>query len=648
MLKFAAAAAMLLRRIPVFPSMQKYRFGDFELDIDALQLRSQGAPVRLERRPMDLLILLVRNHGRLVTREEIIAALWPTRVIIDFDSGLNTLVRKVRNALGDSPDEPRFVETVPGRGYRFVAEVTPAASPGTVAAAGAVPEPSPRRLRPSFAVLGLLVIALAGALIAWQLYREPAPARIAVLPFENLTGSDEFDYLASGLAEETSATLGHVDPENLRVIGVVSARAMAGSALPVGDVGRELGVDFIVLSSLRLDRPRVRVTSRLIRTADGEQVWAASFDRELTNVLGLQSELSVAIAEQVRQRLSPDVLEAIARRQTSSPAAYELYLKGIYHWAQLSPDSIRRGLEFFEQAVTEDPTYALAWAGIAQVLSSSTINADARPADVVPIARAALEQALRYGADLAEVQYAQGYINVFVDWDFHAAEQATRRAVELDPNSAIAHMLLGLVLAQSGNHVEAAAMLRRARELDPLFPLTFANSANAARQAGDPALALEYARQAVAIGPEFWVGYLHLGATLSAMGDYEAALEAFSAAERYSGGNSKTQSARALTLVRLGRQDEARVVLAKMAERRNARYVPPYAFAIVHAVLGENDLAFESLEQAFAERDVHLIGLADDGRLLSLHGDPRFDTLLERAKLAGDPTPRLPELPPAQ
>ncbi|MEJ2258010.1 MAG: winged helix-turn-helix domain-containing protein, partial [Woeseiaceae bacterium] len=271
--------------------MQRSRFGEFELDLDARQLRLHGEPVHLERRPFDLLALLVAAQGRVVTRDEIIAELWSPKVIIDFD--------------------------VAGKGYRFVAAVS---SP--------TPPAATRRSSPwrhYSAVLVILVAAGAALHAFWPRDSLPEHTRIAVLPLENLTNNAELDFMAAGIAEETSIALAKTDLPGLSVIGVVSARALANSDVSLPEYGRELGVDLFVVSSLRLDANRIRVASRLLRVADSEQIWSATFDRELTNILALQRELSIAIAEQVRQQLSPKVAAAIDLRQTQNPEAYELY-----------------------------------------------------------------------------------------------------------------------------------------------------------------------------------------------------------------------------------------------------------------------------------------------------------------------------------
>ena len=618
-------------------SLQYYRFGEFELDLGAQKLMLRGEPVHLERRPFDLLVLLVTADGCVVTRNDIIAKLWPANVIIDFDSGINTLVRKARNALGDSPETPAFIETVAGRGYRFIA---PLAKPQAAAQPASPAEPlmaaAPARRRGPLLIAAVIAgIAVIAALLAWWPDDAlPEHTRIAVLPLENLTGDAELDFMAAGIAEETSIALANIDLPKLSVIGVVSARALAESDVSLPDYGRELGIDFFVVSSLKLDAPRIRVTSRLLRAADSTQLWSASFDRELTNALALQRELSIAIAEQIRQRLSPEVAAAIDRRQTQNPAAYDLYLKGRHEWRQFQPDSVRKALRFYELAVVEDPRYALAWAGMANALITSVVTVEADREAIQPAARDALQRALEFGPGLAETQHALGSFHFFIDRDLVPAEAAAREAVALDPNSAIIHMSLGMILSVAGKHVEARAMLRRARELDPLFPLIFANSSYVALSAGEPGEAIELATQAIAINPEFWVGYLHLGNAHGKLGNYEEALEAYANAEKLSGdGTSNSTSSRAWLLAQLGREKEARDILANLLARSANEYVSPYYIATIYAGLGETDLAFEWLERAIAAGSVSCLGVVDkDFRLDSLRSDMRFESQARRCQ----------------
>jgi TolB-like protein/DNA-binding winged helix-turn-helix (wHTH) protein len=375
------------------------RFQDFELDVAAYRLRRQGQLVHLERRPMEALILLVGKRGGLVTREELIERLWGSKVVIDFDTGLNTVVRKIRQALQDPAEQPVFLETVTGKGYRFVAPVE------EVTAQQPSPAPAPRLSNARRLLAAGLAIAIVAAFVGTALIlpsRTPEPrVRIAVLPFDNLSPTDEHDYLADGLAEDTIASLGQIDPAQLEVIGPASTFAYKRGGKPLAAIGQELGADYAVQGSLRAEGAQLRVNSTLIRVEDQVQLWTAAFDRELTSTLGLQRDLSAAIAQQVRIRVSRQRSAALADRQTSDPQAYDLYLRGRHEWRRLTPAGNRAALQYYEQAIRQDPNYALAWAGIAHTLGAAPINSDVQPSTVVEQARRAAKRALDHAPELA-------------------------------------------------------------------------------------------------------------------------------------------------------------------------------------------------------------------------------------------------------
>lgn len=579
-----------------------FRFGEFELDCAAHELRRAGVPVALERRPFELLVLLVSRADRLVTREEIVARLWPG-VVIDFEAGLNTAVRKVRQALGDSPAAPSFIATVAGAGYRFVMPVKRTASAA-----------------------------------ATEL-RDAVQIRIALLPFEDLTASKDFAYLAMGLAEETSTSLAQIDLDSVSVISHLSLQAALQAGKTLREIGAEFNADYIVASSLRAEHQNVRVTARLVRMRDDVQIWAAAFDREVTSVLGLQRELATAIAEQIRLRLSPAVAEALVARQTSNPQAYDDYLRGRHQWSLFTPTSARRAIEHYEHAISRDPHYALAWAGVAQALCTAPVSSDASPQQIRPRAGEAVRNAVRYGPQLAEAHYALGYFHLWLDWDWRAAEQALRTAVTIDPNNGIAQMMLGHVWSQMGHQADATAAMRRARVLEPHFSQTYALSAQVAFQGRDFVAAVDLARQAVAMNPEAWVGHLQLGQAQAELGQHDEAAVSLERAERYSGGNSKAIAFRAVLAARQGRRGEAEAALAALRGRERTQYVPPYAAAIVHAALGTQDDAFAALERAYEVCDVHLAFLPVDCRWDGVRAEPRFVSLLERCGFLGAARP---------
>jgi TolB-like protein len=351
-------------------SPHTFRFGEVELDVAGYSLRRKGQSIRLERRPMDLLILLVGRHGELVSRTEIIERLWGDGVFVDAEMGINTAIRKVRQVLGDAPETPRFVETVSGRGYRFVADVETIGAPHLVGA---------------------------------------TPTAIAVLPFENLGPGPEHDYLADGFTEEATTAIGQIDPDHLSVIGRTSVRSYRRTTKSLAEIGRKLGATYLVEGSIRAEDRRWRVTVRLIRASDQVQIWSASFDSEPRSILEFQRQLSSAIAEQIRLRLSPDRLAALTRRQSRSSEAYDLYLSGRHLWNQLTSQTNRAAIEHYSRATELDPEYSLAWAGMADLFAASPMTADVPPLEVWPRARDAAAHAVASGPDIAESQTARGF-----------------------------------------------------------------------------------------------------------------------------------------------------------------------------------------------------------------------------------------------
>ena len=620
-----------------------FRFGDFVLDVAAYELRRGGRRVRLERQPMDLLILLVGRRGQLVSRNDIVGALWAKDVFVDVENGVNTAIRKLRQALRDAPDTPAFIETVPGKGYRFIAavEVVPEAGssrPTAAAAAAAVPEPAigehPSGRRGSVRlVLGALgLAALTGALLwAWHRPAESGTrVTIAVLPFETLNGDAETDYLASGLTEDTIVSLGRIDPERVSVIGRTSMIAYRGTTKSLAEIGRELGVDYLVESSLRAESSHLRITARLIRVRDQVQIWSDSFDSSTSSILGLQQEISSAIAEQVRTRLSPGRQRAVARRHTQNAEAYDFFLRGRHFLSQRSPEAMQRAIDSFQRATAADPAYSLGWANLAMAYGTSPINSDVDPRRVFPHARDAALRAVAANPDVAEAQHALGHVKWAFEWDWPAAEAAFRRAIELDPSYSLVHLILAHLLSQTGRHAEAEPFVRRARELDPLNPLSYALSSQVAFQARDYAGALQHANRAVAIDQEFWIGHQMRGQALEELGDHDLALKALATAARLSGQNSKAISLTGYILGRSGRTADARDLLGALEMASRQRYVPPYALALVHAGLGDADAAFEWLDRAYAARDVHLMFLTVDVKWDRYRADPRFGDLLAR------------------
>ena len=571
---------------------QTIRFGDFELDLAAYALRRKEQTVRLERRPMDLLILLVERRNQLVSREEIVDRLWGNKVFVDVEMGVNTAIRKVRQALRDSPTSPKFIETVSGKGYRFVAPI------------------ADERLAKSA--------------------EQQSRVMLAILPFENLSKDPAQDYFSDGMTEETIGYLGCVNPERMGVIARTTSMAYKGTTKTVREIGAELAVDYVLESSVRLEKNRVRITSQLIRVNDQTHVWAETYDRELTGVLSIQSEIGTAIARHVQLQLAPGRLSALEHRQTSNVEAYDLYLRGRYFWNQLSPVTTRKAMEFYRRATELDPQYALAWSGIADAYSSGPISGDVSPLEIWDRGHDAVAHAIASGSDLPECQTSLGFLKFWLDWDWKAAEAAFRKSIELDPSYPLAHRLLGIVLAHMGDRPEEATVaIRRARELDPLNAATIALSAQVAFAARDHTAAVKFAEQAIATDPEFWIGYMQLGQALEQSGDPERAIEALNSAGRLSGGNSKPVSLRGYIFAKIGRRKDACEVLGALQAVAREKFVPPYAMALIHAGLDDRDTALEWLQRAYDAHDVHLLFPVFDPKWDAFRREPKFKKILD-------------------
>jgi TolB-like protein/DNA-binding winged helix-turn-helix (wHTH) protein len=610
---------------------------------------------------MDLLILLVERRAQLVSRNEIGSALWGKDVFVEVDSGVHTAIRKIRHALGDSADSPKFLETVSGKGYRFIAPVAvstqtsaderarsdrglqeraspeslPEGSSVALPSAGALPVEKRRTAHRLFGLLAVGALAVAFLFVGTtRIGRSGSVSRpavtLAVLPFENLTGDRERQYLADGLSEETIATLGQLDPARLGIIGRTSVMTYKGTTKSLTVIGQELAVDYLLESAIRTEGSRVRLTSRLIRARDQVQLWSESYERELTSLFDLQKELSRGIAEQIRVRLSPGQLDTLARRQTTNAVAYEMYLKGRFVERQRTAASNMLAIQLFRDAIAADPKYALPWAGLSDIIATSAINSDTATAEVAPQAREAAENAVEVGPRLSESHTSLARVHFWFDWNWPAAEAALHDAIRLNAGDADAHRMLGVLYSHTGRPKEAEIEVARSVDLDPLNPIQHAVSSEAAFRRHDYSAALMHARRALAVNPRFWIGHMTAAQAYEQTGEYDLALNALAEADRLSGGNSKPVSLRGYVLAKAGRRTEARAVINSLEATRQLRYVPPYAFALVFAGLDERDAAFEWLERALAVKDVHLVFLTVDPKWDRYRDDPRFKAVLAR------------------
>ncbi len=574
-----------------------YEFGDFRIDPGRRVLVRLRDQIPLTPKVFDTLVLLVANHGQVLDKKHLMNTIWPDTAVEE--NNLNQNISTLRRVFGETRGENRYIATIPGKGYCFTAEVRTTASPDPEAALTHV--------------------------------------TIGVLPFENLGAGPDREYLADGLTEETIATIGQIDPAHFSVIGRTSVMSYKRTSKTLAEIGRELDASYLIESSLRAEGDRLRITSKLIRVRDQLQIWSASYDSEPASLLTFQRELGAAIAEQVRLRLSPARLQALANRQTQNPEAYDLYLRGRFFWNQFTPLTTRRAIEYFTRATDIDPGYALAWSGLTDAFCSSPVTGDTAPLLVLPRAQAAAAAAVRSEPELAEAQTSLGFFQFWLGWDWLAAEQAYRKAIAADPNYAFAHRMLGILLSHLCRHEEAAASIRRARELDPLSAMNRALSSQVAFAARDLPNAILFAREAILLDPEFWIGHFQLAQAYVHLEQHDLALESLHQANRCSAGNSKALSLRGYLLASTGRTREAKEILHTLdavSQQGVARFVPPYAQALIHMGLGDPSSALEALDRAAAEHDVHLVFLTMDPKWDTLRPEPRFQTLLQRFEKA--------------
>ena len=576
-------------------------FGQFVLDIGRYELTRNGAAVRLERIPMDLLILLVQEDGRLISRDEIIERLWGKDLHFDTDNSINTAVRKIRHALGDHSGSPQFIETVPGKGYRF-----------KVSTSSARPEVEPTMVQPRI--------------------------MLAVLPFDNLSGDSSQEYFSDGLTEETIMRLGQVSPSSLGVIARTSSMAYKKTNKSVTQIARELGVDYVLEGSLRREADRVRITAQLIRAQDQIHLWAETYDRRLPGVLDIHAEAAAAIAAEVKLKLRLTGDEKDRPQARRDPEAQDLYLRGRYHYARSNLIDLQKAAGYFKKAVERDPSFALAHSGMADALVVLPISGDIAAMEVLPAAKRAALKALEFGPNYAESHTSDSNVKFWFDWDFRGAEAAARRAVQLNENYATAHLYLAHILSNVGRHDEALAVIQQALVLDPLSLIAGAMRGQFLYYAGRYAESVQQFDAILGMEPRFWVGQICAAKVYERIGRLPEALAACDRAWEFSSGNTEAPSISGYIHAISGDRAKAITNVGEMQELRKTRYVSPYNIALVFAGLGDSESALQWLERAFDERDVHMTFLLDH-KWNGLRSNQRFAHLMQRVGFSTDAAP---------
>lgn len=615
-------------RRPTPRGPRRHRFDRFVLDEAGGQLLREGRPVALRSQAALILGLLVRARGRLVPREEIRQAVWGPRADTELDQGLNDCIRAIRAALGDDARNPRFIETLPRRGYRFIAEVAGAPVRGGATSPG-VAEWS-RRLAAA------LVLCLAGLLAASAARTDVArgvPAgervRIAVMPFEELSASAD-PYFVDGLTEELIATLGSLHPQRLGVIARTTARRYARH--DVASLADVLEVDFVLEGSVRRQGEHTRITAELVDARAGTLVWVDAWDGELGDILELQEQVALFVARAVRVSVRPDVEARLTRVRRVDPEAHRLYLEGRSAFNEMSVIGLRRSVDLYRQALQLQEDHPLAWAALAQSYVLLGDLTAMEPAEVERLSREAVERALAIDDSLAPAIVARGVVLGIYQQRWDLAEESLTRAIELNPAYPAARNWYAHLLRARGRVDAAVEQARMAVELDPLSGINGVNFGFALFNRGDRHQAGQVFRRVLEMEPDFPPALLGLGMVESSLGRADAAHVALERAADVAGGSMLFDASLAYACATSGREERAREILARM-QRAHPR--SGFLIAVVHAGLGERDAAFEWLEKAVEERDPRARFIAADERLAPLRDDARFSSLLRRFRLEG-------------
>ena len=632
------------------------RFGTYEVSLQSGEVRKAGLRVRVQQQPMKLLEILLEHPGEVVTREQLRSRVWPNESFGDFDQALNIAIGKLRSALRDSAENPRFIETLPKRGYRFIADVSVGdADTRLVSPESAAEDPSEtvprhripgggltiapdapgRRLWPARRIIFALVLVLSLPILALWLFRSRGRAptgirSLAVLPLDNLSGDPSQDYFADGMTDELITDLAHISA--LRVISRTSVMAYKHAHKPLPEIARELNVDAVVEGTVLLSGEQVRITAQLIQAPADKHLWAESYEGNLRDTLALQKRVANTIAEQIRIEVTPQEQAVLKKANVVNPVAYESYLKGRYFWNKRTPDGLKVAMAYFKQAIEEDPTYAQAYAGLADtynLLGDWEYGALA-PSEAYPKAKAAAIKALELDSTLGEAHTSLAFSLDVFDWDWQSAEKVFQRAIELNPGYATAHHWYAWHLSEMGRNNEAIAEMRKAEHLDPLSLIISADMAEILLVAHLNDEAIEQTRRTIDMDPNFAIAHYELGQAFVQKRSYNEAIAEFQKAIELSGGSIPSTSNLAYAYAVSNKRTEAVKILNDLKNRPapNASEI-----ALVYVGLGEKGQAMKWLDKAYEEHfnPSILLRPAFD----SLRSDPRFQNLVHRIGLPG-------------
>jgi TolB-like protein/Flp pilus assembly protein TadD len=572
------------------PSGGIVRFSTFEADFRAGELRKHGIRIKLQDQPLRVLQILIERAGEAVTREELQRRVWPADTFVDFDNGLNIAINKIREALGDSAGHPKFIETLPRRGYRFLQTLEHKA--------------------------------------------EKAIDTIVVLPLVDLSHDPEEEYFAEGMTEALITTLAKIGA--LRVVSRTTAMHYKGVRRPLREIANELQVGAVVEGTVHRSGDRVRISAQLIDAQADIHLWAESYDRDLRDVLALQSEVAQAIAREIQVKLTPQEKALFAQVHPIDPQAYEAYLKGRYYWNRRSPDGFPKAVQYFQEAIAKDPGFAAAYTGLADCLSGLSGFSIISPADGLGKAKELAFRALELDPGLAEAHASVAWVKMWYDYDFADAEKEFERALALNPRYPTAHSWFGFFLGLMGRYEEAYTECQRAIRLDPLSSPIHWVLGFVYYIARRYAQAIQQLEKLLEFDPNF--AWAHSVLAYAYLGESQPQL-ALAAAEKevqLSPNATLSLSTLALVYASAGLREEAQKILERLSKLSKQQYVSSYLVARAYKALGDNDEALRLIEAGFQERTSLMVYLKTDSQLDGLRTEPRFRDLMRRMNYPPD------------
>ncbi|MBI3476959.1 MAG: winged helix-turn-helix domain-containing protein [Acidobacteria bacterium] len=623
-------------------SRDRVVFGEYELDCRSGELRRNGTLLKLQPQPAKILAILAGRAGELVTRQELAEQVWGSETYVDFEHGLNFAVGQIRGVLEDDPEQPRFLETVPKRGYRFIATTANVAEPETVSeesavdegasSGGAVKSRGPQKMWTAATVFAILAVTALG--VRYGVGKKDVPTSIpihsiAVLPLVNLSADPAQEYFSDGLTDELITELAKIG--NLRVISRTSVATYKHSDKKSPEIGTELHVDSIVEGTVERVQDRVRIRVQLIRTSTDEHLWAESYDRESKDVLQLESEVAHEIADRIGV-VTSEQPRPPGREHTVSAEAHENYLRGRFYWNKRTEDGFRRAISYFEKAIGDDPNYAQAYAGLADCYVLLGYYSALSPTEAYPKAKVAARRALELDPSLGEAHTSLAGALQDYDWNWPEVEREHKLAVELSPGYATAHQWYGNYLDMMGRFQEAQVQIRRARDLDPLSLVINCNLAWSYFLARDDR-ALEEFMKMKEMDPNFYWIHLGLGRVYVQKKMYKSAILSLERAAELSGNNEMVLSELGHAYGMAGRRHDAQRILANLQKESQQRYVSAYDVGLVYVGLGQTAKALKWFEKAYRDRCRNLQFIGVEPRLDPLRTNVRFQSLTNRLNL---------------